>query len=223
MIAFGTAVSDPAAYEEEALPGIERAAEPDSAILTRAGRTIWQAYDEIMDEAAAQPALEALVLLHQDLELTDDSLPSRVRRLFRDRRTGLVGALGARDVKLHLWLASRELYGTVAARGIDRRFSSGSQEVEGVDGALLVLAPWVVRGLRFGEPPAGGFHGYDVDIAMRVRAHGGRVLCDDIPYFHHRDRARKNDYEAQRLAAVAMARMWDPALRPPEWAPAFQL
>src|SRR4029077_16990172 len=116
-------------------------------------------------------------------------------RLFRDPRTGLVGSLGARNVTLHLWLASRELYGTVAAPGIERRFSTGSQQVEGVDGALLGLAPWVVRGLRFGEAPAGGFHGYDVDISLRIRGHGGRVVCDDIPYFHHR--VPKDDHDAQ--------------------------
>jgi hypothetical protein len=219
MIAFGTAISDRATYERIALPGIARAAEPGSPRLARAGLTIANAYNEIMDEAAAMPGLEALVLLHQDLELTDDSLPRRLRRLFRDPRTGLLGALGARNGALHIWLASRELYGTVRAPGIDRRFSAGSQEVEGVDGALLVLAPWVVRGLRFGEIP-GGFHGYDIDIALRVRAHGGRVVSDDIPYFHHRTPG--TDYDAQRLAGVALARMWDPVLRPREWAASFQ-
>ena len=220
MIVFGTAVSDPAVYEEAALPGIERAAEPDSAVLIRTGLPIRRAYDELMDEAAALDGLEALVLPHQDLELTDDSLPARVRRLFADPRAGLLGSLGARNVTLHLWLASRELYGTVAATGVERRFSSGVQEVDGVDGALLVLAPWVVRALRFGEPPGVPFHGYDAEIGFRVRAHGGRVLCDDIPHFHHR--VAKDDYGAQRRAGVALARSWDPALRPREWEPSFQ-
>jgi hypothetical protein len=221
MIAFGTAITDRATYERIALRGIARAAEPDSQVLTRAGLKIGRAYNEIIDEAAALPGLEALVLLHQDLELTDGSLPRRLRRLLGDPPVGLIGALGARNATVHLWLASRELYGTVRAPGIDRRFSDGSQEVEGVDGALLVLAPWVVRGLRFGEEIPGGFHGYDADIGLRVRAHGGRVVCDDIPYFHHRTPG--TDYDAQRLAGIALARMWDRGLRPREWAASFQL
>jgi hypothetical protein len=221
MIAFGTAVSDRATYEEVALRGIGRAAEPDSIVLSREGRPIRQAYNEMMDEAAGHPGLEALVLLHQDLELTDGSLPRRVRRIFGDRRVGLAGSLGARNVTLHLWLSSRDLYGSVAAPGIDRRFSSGPREVDGLDGALLVLAPWVVRGLRFDEAQAPGFHGYDADISLRVRAHGGRLVCEDVPHFHHR--RPKDDFEAQRDAGVALARSWDPALRPPEWGPAFQL
>jgi hypothetical protein len=221
MIAFGVAVTDRATYERFALPGIERASEPDSRLLTRQGLTIRCAYNEIMDEAAAEPRLEALVLLHQDFELTDGSLPGWARCLLADPCVGLAGSLGARNATLHLWLASRELYGSVAAPGVERRFSSGPQQVDGVDGALLVLAPWVVRGLRFGAVGANGFHGYDVDIAMRVRAHGGTVWCEEIPHFHHRE--PKHDHDAQRLAGIELARMWDPALRPPEWAPAFQL
>lgn len=222
MIAFGVAISDQAAFERLALPGVERASEPDSALLTRAGLPIHRAYNEIMDEAAALPGLEALALLHQDFELTDGSLPAWARRLLRDPCVGLAGSLGARNVDLQTWLASRELYGGVAAPGIERRFSEGAVEVEGVDGALLVLAPWVVRGLRFAELEPGGFHGYDVEISMRVRAHGGRILCEDIPHFHHRDRAERDDYEAQAGAGVALARRWDPRLRPPEWAASFR-
>lgn len=222
MIAFGIAISERETYEQVALPGIERAAEPDSVILTREGMPIRQAYDEIADEVAAEPNLEALVLLHQDYELTDDSLPRRLRRVFSDPRVGLFGSLGARNVTLHLWLSSRHLFGSVDAPGVSRRFSSGPQEVEGIDGALLVLAPWVARGLRFGDAPeAMDFHGYDVDISMRVRAHGGRLIAEGIPHFHHRE--PKDDFEAQCQAGVALARRWDPALRPREWQPAFEL
>lgn len=219
MIAFGVAISDREVYERVALPGIERAAEPGSALITRTGMTIWRAYDEILGEAATLPGLEALVLLHQDLELTDSSLPATARHLFRDPTVGLAGPLGARQVMLHLWQERRRLCGTVSAPGVQRSFTVGAQEVEAVDGALLLLAPWVARALRFGAPPAGEFHGYDVEIGLRVRAHGGRLLCADIPYFHHRDPTR--DYPAQREAALTVARRWDPRLRPPPWASSF--
>lgn len=220
MIAFGAAVTDPEVYEELALPGIERAAEPDSLVLTRSGLSIREAYDELMDAAARQPGLEALVLLHQDLELSDDSLPRRARRLLRDPRVAVAGPLGARGLTLHLRHGSRTLHGAVAAPGIRRRFSRGPEEVEAVDGALLVLAPWVVRGIRFGRAAA-PFHGYDLELALRARAHGGKAICADIPYFHRH--VSKRDFAAQSEAGVALARRWDPALRPPQWAAAFQL
>lgn len=221
MIAFGTAISDHGEYERFALPGIERAAEPDSLVLTCSGRPIRHAYNQLMDEAAARPDLEALVLVHQDLELTDGSLPRRLRRLFGDPAVGLAGALGVRDIELHIWLGSRNLFGTVAAPGLERRFSAGTQRVDAVDGALLALAPWVVRGLRFGTAGAPEFHGYDMELSLYVSTRGGAVLCDDIPYFHHR--GQKADFEAQRFAGMTLAARWDPALRPRAWDSAFEL
>lgn len=214
------AITDRTQYAELALPGIERTAEPDSAIVSRSGMSIQVAYNEMMAEVAGQPDLEALILLHQDLELTDNSLPTRVRRLFEDPLVGLVGALGAGDVMPHLWPAPRELYGTFREPTGERRFSSGSHKVKRVDGILLVLAPWVVRGLRFNEALSEGFHGYDVDMSLRIRTYGGKVVCDDIPYFHHRNPT--TDFDAQQVAGVTLARMWDPLLRPRQWAPAFQ-
>lgn len=222
VIAFGTAVAGEGSYEQLALPGIERARETDSLVLTRTDLPIARAYNEILEEAAAVPGLEGVVLLHQDLELSDDSLPARLRSLFRDRSVGLVGPLGARGATPHLWLGpEKEMYGVVSSPTLERRFSTGPHEVDGIDGALMVLAPWAVRGVRFGEPPERAFHGYDVDVSLRVRALGGRVICDDIPYFHHR--RPKHDYEAQRRAGIALGWAWDAKLRRREWAPSFRL
>ena len=224
MLAFGTAVSDRATYEEVALPAIRRVAEPDSAVLARSGRLLHDAYNEIMDEAAAMPGLEALILLHQDLELRDGDLPRRVRRAFADPRAGLLGALGGRMTRLHRWLAPDRAFGFAIGPGPaglrDPRISVGPHEVDVIDGALIVAAPWVVRGIRFAEPPGERFHGYDVDISCRVRARGGTVVCEDIPCRHHT--TLKADYEDQRLAGIGLARAWDQALRPPEWLSAFQ-
>ncbi len=223
MIVFGTAISDREVYERIALPSIRRVREPDSPVLVREGYdSIQRPYNEMMDEAAGHPELEALILLHQDLELTDGSLLSRVRPLLKDPRTGLIGLLGACKVRLHCWTATENLFGTSVAPGVEIRHSVGSHEVQGVDGAMLVMAPWVVRSIRFGEALAERFHGYDVDFSLRVRAAGGRVICNDVPYIHHMSRLWEDDREAIRDAGIALARMWDPALRPREWAPAFR-
>jgi hypothetical protein len=220
VIAFATAITSTTVYAEIALPGIERAAESDSVILTRSGYdSIQQPYNEMMDEAASLPGLEALVLLHQDLELLDDSLPRRVREVFADPRVGLTGPLGGCISKPHCWLWPDVAYGTVDPQA-GRGPVVGSEEVDAVDGALLVLAPWAVRGLRFGEGLSELFHGYDVDIGLRVGVRGGKVICHDLPCHHRRE--IKDDYEGQQLAGIALARMWDPTLRPEAWIPAFQ-
>jgi hypothetical protein len=221
MIVFGTAISDEETYERVAQPGIRRASEHDSLVMTRKGHdSIQSPYNEMLEEAASLPDLEALVLLHQDLELTDDSLPERSRRLMRDGRVGLIGALGGKGSRLHLWTEPEELFGTAKVPGFEVRYSDDPREVDGVDGALLVIAPWVVRSVRFADALAENFHGYDVDFALRVRAVGGKVVCDDIPYCHHM--AVRNDHDALRLAGIDLATMWDPELRPREWAAAFR-
>jgi GT2 family glycosyltransferase len=221
MIAFGTAVSHDETYERVALPGIRRAAEPDCHVLVRTGHdSIQRPYNEMLDEAAGLPDLEALVLLHQDFELTDDSLPARIRRVMRDPRVGLIGSLGGRTSRLHCWTEPDQLSGTAMAPGVETRHSTGTHEVDAVDGSLLVIAPWVVRSVRFAESLAPNFHGYDVDFSFRVRAVAGKVVCDDIPYFHHM--SLRTDHDAIRLAGIDLARMWDTSLRPVEWSAAFE-
>jgi len=221
MIAFGTAVSDDAMYRGVALPGIERVAEADSPVLTRHGYdSIQRPYNEMIEEAAGLPGLEALVLLHQDLELTDGSLMKRLRSLLAEPRIGLVGLFGGRDILLHQWFGG-SVYGHSTVPDSDTRHSHGSHEVEVVDGALLALPASTVRALRFDETQAEHFHGYDVEFSLRVRAAGQRVVCDDIPYIHHMSRpwADRSQFVG---AGVALRRRWDPELRPREWAPAFQ-
>jgi hypothetical protein len=231
VIVFGTAIGNRAKYEAYALPGIERVAEPDSLILTREGYdSIQQPYNEMMDEAAALPELEGLVLLHDDLELIDNPLP-RIRELFRDPRVGSVGVAGARGIEFHLVPSSTNLFGRMDLRILDEakakvqileRFSVGSFEVEGVDGVMLALAPWVVRSIRFGEALADCFHGYDADIAQRIRVAGGRVICDDIEHVHYMSPGIRKDSDASyRRSARTLSAAWDPERQPHEWAPAF--
>jgi hypothetical protein len=242
MFVFGVAVSNVETYETIALPGIRRAAGDDARILTRVGYdSIQRPYNEMMEEAAAIPGLQGLILIHQDAELTDDSLLPRVAPLLADPRNGLVGALGW-AAPAPSWRPRLEggpgrftvpslrilaLQGNTSGREEDRfgwmdgHRSQGSHEVEVVDGVLLAIAPWVVRSVRFDERLSQDFHGYDADLSMRVRAAGGRVICNDIPHGHHMQRLWRDRDEFVR-ARVAVARRWDPIFRPPGWAPSFE-
>lgn len=221
MVVFGVAVTDRELFEAIAQPSIRRVAEPDSVVLTRHDRdSIQEPYNEFLEQASRYSSLEALVLLHQDLELLDDSLLRRARPLLSEPGVGLIGAFGGRRVPPHYWSEAETLFGRAVTPTVDFHHSAGAHEVEVVDGQLLVVAPWVVRTLRFSEALAADFHGYDVDFSMRVRAAGGRVVCDDVPYCHRMARPW-SDPVAVRRAGWEVAKMWDPAIRPPEWAPTF--
>ncbi len=222
MIAFGCAVTDQDMFERVALPGIQRLCEPGALLLTCCGYdAIHRAYNEMMTEAASHADLEALILMHQDLELLDDSLLARVRSLFERPRVGVVGCFGGRNVPFQYWALGEEKFGSAMVPAFEQHYSSGPHEVEVVDGVLLAIKPWVARTVRFSAAASKDFHGYDVDFCMRVRAAGGHVVCDDVPYLHRMERPWA-DADQLRRAGYALARMWDPALRPPEWDASFQ-
>jgi hypothetical protein len=80
MIAFGCSIILPDVYERRAKLGIERAAEPDSAIFANAATgSIARSYNLLLDSAAELPELEAVVLLHEDAELLDADFCARLR------------------------------------------------------------------------------------------------------------------------------------------------
>lgn len=219
MIAFGTAVTDRHTYEAVALPGIRRAGESDTAILARFDEDSIQApYNSMLAEAREIDGLEAIVLVHQDLELLDDTLAPRLREAFAsDPRVGVVGSYGCRGLPLRAWRDPERLFGTATTSFVDIRYSTGAHEVDTVDGSLLAIAPWVARTIRFDEGLARDFHGYDIDFCQRVRAAGGLVVCVDVPYRHRMARLWA-DEQALRRALATIAHRWDPALRPPAWA-----
>ena len=74
MILYGCAVTDGETFARFAEPGIRRLtdAEPDSELLAQpSAGSIVRNYNLLRDRAAEREDLEALVLLHQDVEIVD--------------------------------------------------------------------------------------------------------------------------------------------------------
>ena len=104
MIAFGTAVASETTYRARALPGIRRVAEPDSLLLAPRGQDSLQAaYNRILDEAGPYRELEALVLLHEDVEIVDREFMARLRRRIAEVDVAVVGVVGALGVRSLAW------------------------------------------------------------------------------------------------------------------------
>jgi len=192
MIVFGCAVTDGDKYRKFAEPGIRRAAEPDSALLLRHGApSIQTAYNSMLQEAGARPDLEGLVLLHQDVELHDGDLATKLRICMGDPLVAVVGVAGSHDVhSLEWWRGSGGVGGVVAPEitGPGRVVGGTPPRgwpVDSVDGLLLALSPWAVRTLRFDERFAPYFHGYDVDLCFQARERGRRVVVADVDVAHH--------------------------------------
>lgn len=208
MIAFGVCIGpDEANYRSRALPGIARAAEPDSVLLeSRDNDSIFNAYNQILDHVTGLEGIEGLVLLHDDVELREDDLGGILRTRFADPEVAVVGVIGACGVGSLAWWEYETRGVCEETRGrID--FGAGLHDVDTVDGLLMALSPWAIRNLRFDADNYHGFHGYDADFCAQARAAGRRVVVDSIDLFHH-TKGGYGDTLSYQTADVTYRRKW---------------
>jgi hypothetical protein len=224
LIAFGTSITRPEVFRQAAEPGIRRAAEPNSEVITLdAPGSIFHSYNQLMERAAARDDLEALVLLHQDAEIVDADLCAKVRQALRDPDVGVVGCVGAVGVRSIAWWE-----GSVALASFVHRYEehgggdltafswawedappyARTGEVDTLDGFLLALSPWVVRNVRFDES-LGMLHGYDFDFCLQVREAGKKVMTADFRAIHHHSLDLVSDPETWIEAHMRIAEKWD--------------
>ena len=212
-------------FDRCARPGIELVSEPDTIVMDRpVAGSIFRSYNKLLDEAAEIEGLEALVLLHQDTEIVDPGFAAKVRESLADPQVGVVGAVGSLGVRSIAWWEGSVTWASFVHRYTELgggEFPSLSWdldnlppyaqlgEVDSVDGFLLVLAPWVVREVRFDEEIGGLLHGYDFDFCLSVREAGGKVVTQDLKAVHHHSLQLASDLDNWAAAHVAVAEKWD--------------
>ena len=226
MIAFASPITDPLAYERYAEPGIRLASEPDSVVLAnRQPGSIFRAYNGFCEAAARHDDLEALVLLHQDVELVEPDFCERVREALRDPQVAIVGCTGAVGVRSIAWWEGAITWAAYTHRheemggGESSGFSwdddppvyGQTGEVDTVDGIVIVMSPWAVRELRFDES-LGQMHGYDLDICLQARAAGKKVVTADFRVVHHHSLDLVGDPDGWVAAHMQLAEKWSEVL-----------
>jgi hypothetical protein len=224
MIVFASSITDPGVYKNCAQPGIRLASEPGSDVLAHAAAgSIFRSYNLIMDMVAERDDLEALVLLHQDAEITDPDFCSKLRRALRDPDVGVVGCVGAIGVRSIAWwegsvtwASFTHRYGELGGGELPAFSWNGDElpayartgEVDTVDGFVLGLSPWTVRNVRFDES-LGQLHGYDFDFCLQVRGAGRKVVTEDFKVIHHHSLDLISDPESWIAAHMRIAEKWD--------------
>lgn len=177
MIVYGCCVGSWAKFQQYVAPRTE-----GRRVLTKSGYPgIVRAYNELLDEVQAYEDLEALVLLHDDLELVDPDAEAKLVAPLVDPDVALVGVAGGGGAELYWWN-----HAPVGHQRTDRRlidFGPREGDVTLVEGSVLVLSPWLVRTLRF-DPRFEHWHGYD-EIGMQVHAAGKRAVVVDVDTHHH--------------------------------------
>jgi hypothetical protein len=226
LIAFGCPITRPEHYERFAAPGLRLAREQDSQIWANSSAgSISRAYNLLLELAAKHDDLEALVLLHQDVEIVDRDFCAKVREAFADPEVGVAGCVGALDARSMAWWEGSVTWASFTHRyyelgggelpafamhpeDVPTPAYARTGEVHTLDGFLLVLSPWAVRNTRFDES-LGPFHGYDFDICMQVREAGRKVMTADFKVVHHHSLELCSDPDHWIAAHMRLAEKWD--------------
>jgi len=211
MLAYGVCVGSEQKYQTCARPGLRAFAAPDAPVAEcRNAESIFSAYNQILDAFADNSELDGLVLLHEDVQLRDTAFEAKVREALGDETVAVIGVIGARNVTSLAWWEAEGRGRCAETRGIVD-FGVREDDVDVVDGLLLVLSPWAVRTLRFDEEAFCGFHGYDADICLQARAAGRRVRVIDVDLFHH-TKGGYGDMVAYHAADATFKSKWETVL-----------
>lgn len=223
MIVFATCVGYPEKLEKHAAPGLEYSMgdEPYKHWrLPSNGRDIFPVYGAAMRRGNGQKRMEALVLMHDDLEFCDRELAAKIRLLMSDPSIAIVGCIGSRGATSLAWWAG-ERFGRVedTAYGVhDFGFDGGDAcDVDTMDGMFLVLSPWALENLTLEGLGYEGFHGYADELCAQARAKGKRAVVAPIDAFHHSKGGITGDPAAWQRAEENFAKRWR-MTKPNPWA-----
>ncbi len=235
MIVFGCSITGPNLYREAAEKGFNLVAEPDSVVIANAAAgSLMRSYNLIISKVAEMEGVEALVLCHQDAELTSPDFCSIIREALKDPDVGVIGCVGAVDVRNIAWWEGSVTWGSFTHRY--KEYGGGqidaftftednhpgyarTGEVDTLDGFILVLAPWTIQNLRFDET-LGQLHGYDYDFCLQVREAGKKVITADFKAIHHHSLDLVTDQTVWIEAHKRVAEKWLGRMHPaglPNW------
>ena len=207
MIAFAVVVADEAKFARCVRPGLALAGEPDSILVeATTDHSIFVAYNEVLDALRDRDDLEALVLMHEDVEILDPGFCAKVRARVAEPDVAVVGVVGATGVTSLSWWEGEGRGRVAETRGMVD-FGGGAHDVDTVDGLMMVLSPWTIRNLRFDDERFSGFHGYDADLCFQARAAGKRVVVEELSVFHH-TKGGYGDLEAFRRTDATWRAKW---------------
>src|SRR6266496_6247088 len=177
-VIYGCCVGSLEKLERYVLPWV--AARP--LVIVHGATGIVSAYNRILDLVSRRIGYgDALVLLHDDLEILDPDAETKFLVALADPSVALVGVAGGGGESIYWWNHNPIGHQQTDQRLID--FGPRTGDVTLVEGSIMALSPWAMRHLRF-DPRFTGFHGYD-EIGQQVRAAGKRCLVIDVDTHHH--------------------------------------
>ena len=146
------------------------------------------AYNAMLDLASGA---DALILLHDDLELTDPQALEKITAALAQPGVGIVGvAGGGAGAGIGWWGQAPIGHQKTDVMNIDFGIRAGQVDV--LEGSLLALNSRAIDNVRFDENYP-GFHGYDADICMQAIDLDLSVQVIDVDTWHHTQMGYKSE------------------------------
>ena len=182
VIAYGCCVGSWEKFEKNIVPRTV-----GRQVLGLCGQpSIGVAYNSIL-AAYQNRGLDALVLLHDDLELVDPDAEEKFLAAVAEPDVALVGVIGGSpDPPSITWWENgpRAGHQRTDSMMLDFGRSPGPVDVLFIEGSIMVFSPWAIENLKF-DTLYPGFLGYD-DICVTAKlVHGKRVVVTDVDTHHH--------------------------------------
>lgn len=178
MMGYGTAVGSWEKYGRYVAPWVCAGGRASKAMDGQPSIAV--AYNRILDHFKHQ-VLDAVVLLHDDLETTDPAAESRFLAALEDPDVALVGVAGG-GPSLRWWDHDPVGHQMTDSGLID--FGTRTGDVDMLEGSIIVFSPWAMSNLRIDERYTDFRSGWD-DVCLAARAAGKRVVVVDVDTHHH--------------------------------------
>ena len=145
--------------------------------------SITVAYNQILDTYRGRDDTDALVLLHEDLEIIDPDFEAKVTWELECPDVALVGVAGGRGVTSLAWWEAPQRFGHQLTDSGLLELGPRRGDVDSLEGSLLVFSRWAIDNLSYDERMT-GFHCCD-EICIRAVRAGKAVVVADIDTHHH--------------------------------------
>lgn len=175
-IGYGCCVGSWTKFHSYVLPRIP---EKRPVITASSQTSISIAYNAILDSFRVFD-LDAVVLVHDDLEMIDPDTEKKVlERFAASDEIAIIGVAGG-GPSMSWWNVEPIGHQLTDTRLIDFGIRQGF--VSMIEGSFMAFSPWAIQELRFDERYE--FLGYD-DVCLHAIEAGKRVYVTDIDTHHH--------------------------------------
>lgn len=176
-VGYGSCVGSWQKFGAYVAPWVQAKGRPLQALSDQPSIAV--AYNRILDHYRGQK-LDAVILLHDDLEITDPDAEEKLLDALDDD-VALVGVAGGGP---HLrWWDHNPIGHQMTDSGLID-FGQRTGDVDMLEGSVLLFSPWAIENLRCDEQYTDFRSGWD-DVCLTARHAGKRCVVVDVDTHHH--------------------------------------